>query len=239
MLLADVSEFDIGEPADLCFSGDEHVFEDEDKENVADLGGGRLDFGTGSDTEREGGCQEPVAPVNAGTSLNGDAAFKTQTAPEGVQVGRSPVREDSTYAERQQGASVRRERSLSIPNCNTLTTRISPHGLEKRGIVTNSYLQHPTRTAHVFYSDDVLEVSKRKFSTLKPHEAVAVVDSWASYLNDMEMHKSTEKPSRLFVTTSPTTGVADMLDNVVPDNGILDWNKYGSDLNAFFDAMKN
>ena len=54
---------------------------------------------------------------------------------------------------------------------------------------------------HVIYSDDVVEVTKVKFSSLKPHEAVnaEVIDVWASYLNDMEVLKSTQKPNRLSV----------------------------------------
>ncbi|KAG6424535.1 hypothetical protein SASPL_114953 [Salvia splendens] len=85
---------------------------------------------------------------------------------------------------------------------------------------------------YVVYDDDMVELSKRKFSTLKPHEVVdvGVVDAWAWYLNRMEEEESAKNPRRLFATTSPTTGVADVLDIVVPENGIPDATKYERDL---------
>lgn len=57
------------EPANLCFSGEEHVARDGDSEPVADLGGDGLEFGTGSETGREV-PQEPVAAVEVGTVFN-------------------------------------------------------------------------------------------------------------------------------------------------------------------------
>ena len=55
----------------------------------------------------------------------------------------------------------------------------------------------------------MVELNKKKFSTLKPHEAVdvVIVDAWAGYLNRMEEQKSVQNLRRLFATTSPTVSV--------------------------------
>ncbi|KAG6426945.1 hypothetical protein SASPL_111184 [Salvia splendens] len=244
------------EPSDELFSGDEGVSHEGEREPAANLGGDCGDFMSGSDNGRE-----PLTAVKAGTVVNeenaldvvraiardvdeehdevdiaicsaveavyvlGDAAFETQTDTRGVDMGKFPVRGDAESSD------------------------------------------------HVVYDDDMVELSKRKFSTLKPHEAVdvGVVDAWAWYLNHMEEEKTTQITKRFFATTSPTTfnvverrttwleseavhsfceemdgqfnmdenfdftkydmtGIADVLDIVVPENGIPDASKYATDL---------
>ena len=75
-----MSEFELREPANLCFSGDELVSQDEDRETVADLRGDSLYFITASDTGREVGCKEHVAVAKVGTVINEDNALDVARA---------------------------------------------------------------------------------------------------------------------------------------------------------------
>ena len=67
-----MSEFELREPADLCFSGDELVSQDGDRKTAADLAGNGVDFSTGNDTGREVGYQGPVDVAEVGTVVNED-----------------------------------------------------------------------------------------------------------------------------------------------------------------------
>ncbi|XP_042067130.1 uncharacterized protein LOC121810425 [Salvia splendens] len=148
----------------------------------------------------------------------GDAAFETQTVTGGVDAGKLLVRQDaemnreeSTYAEIQP-APARKLRLTTGRREGSTSTRISPTWTREVRDCYQFLLATPyMRTDHVIYSNDVVEVAKLKFSSLKPNEVVdaEVIDVWASYLNGMEVYKSTLKPSRLFVTTAATS------DNVV------------------------
>ncbi|KAG6416106.1 hypothetical protein SASPL_123530 [Salvia splendens] len=208
----------------------------------------------------------------------GDAAFETQTDTRGVDMGKFPVRgdaeshrEESTFADIQP-APVRKMRLPTGRREGSMSTRISPLWTREERDCYQFLLATPYMD-HVVYDDDMVELSKRKFSTLKPHEAVdvGVVDAWAWYLNHMEEEKTTQITKRLFATTSPTTfnvverrttwleseavhsfceemdgqfnmdgnfdftkydmtGIADVLDIVVPENGIPDASKYATDL---------
>ncbi|KAG6385050.1 hypothetical protein SASPL_153874 [Salvia splendens] len=210
----------------------------------------------------------------------GDAAFETQIVTRGVDKGKLPVcgdaesyREESTFADIQP-APMKKMRLPTGRRHGSMSTRISPLWTREERDCYQFLLATPYMWMdHVVYDDDMVELSKRKFSTLKPHEAVdvGVVDAWAWYLNRMEEEKSTQNPRRLFATTSPTTfnvverrtswveseaahsfceemdgqfnmdgnfdftkydltGVVDVLDIVVPENGIPDATKYGRDL---------
>ncbi|XP_042008541.1 uncharacterized protein LOC121757117 [Salvia splendens] len=229
----------------------------------------------------------------------GDAAFETQTDTRGVDMGKFPVRgdaeshrEESTFPDIQP-APVRKMRLPTGRREGSMSTRISPLWTREKRDCYQFLLATPYMwTDHVVYDDDMVELSKRKFSTLKPHEAVdvGVVDAWAWYLNHMEEEKTTQITKRLFATTSPTTfnvverrttwleseavhsfceemdgqfnmdgnfdftkydmiffpifsnrqyflvcfsfktGIADVLDIVVPENGIPDASKYATDL---------
>ncbi|KAG6401154.1 hypothetical protein SASPL_138000 [Salvia splendens] len=210
----------------------------------------------------------------------GDAAFETQIVTRGVDKGKLPVcgdaesyREESTFADIQP-APVNKMRLPTGRRQGSMSTRISPLWTrEERDCYQFLLATLYMWMDHVVYDDDMVELSKRKFSTLKPHEAVdvGVVDAWAWYLNRMEEEKSTQNPRRLFATKSPTTfnvverrtswveseaahsfceemdgqfnmdgnfdftkydltGVVDVLDIVVPENGIPDATKYGRDL---------
>ncbi|KAG6418539.1 hypothetical protein SASPL_120743 [Salvia splendens] len=117
------------------------------------------------------------------------------------------TREQSTYAEIQP-APARRLRLPTGRREGVASTRISPTWTREERDCYQFLLATPYMwTDHVIYADDVVEVTKKKFSSLKPHEAVdaEVIDVWASYLNGMEVHKPTQKPNRLTVTTAGTT----------------------------------
>ncbi|XP_042020033.1 uncharacterized protein LOC121767774 [Salvia splendens] len=189
-------------------------------------------------------------------------------------------REESTYAEIQPAPA----RKLKLPigrREDSTSTHISRTWTREERDCYQFLLATPYMwTDHVIYSNDVVEVTKLKFSSLKPHEAVdaEVIDVWASHLNGMEVYKSTQKPNRLFVTTVATsdnvverraswekseaastfcdeidgqfngtgtfditqhdlTGVADVLDHVVLENGIPDRAKYERDLDLLRDYL--
>ncbi|KAG6397529.1 hypothetical protein SASPL_143698 [Salvia splendens] len=322
-LLDAADEIDILENGDACHRDSErreetdmldnptNSEEEGEREPAAELGGGCLDFMTGSDIGRE-----PVSAAKAGTVVNkenaldvaraisrdvevehnevdiaicsavdavyvlGDAAFETQIVTRGVDKGKFPVRgdaeshrEENTFPDIQP-APVKKMRLPTEIREGSMSTRISPLWTREERDCYQFLLATPYMwTDYVVYDDDMVELSKRKFSTLKPHEAVdvGVVDAWAWYLNRMEEEKLTQNPTRLFATTSPTTfnvverrtswvqseaahsfceemdgqfnmdgnldftkydltGVADVLDIVVPENGIPDATKYARDL---------
>ncbi|KAL1563430.1 hypothetical protein AAHA92_05898 [Salvia divinorum] len=66
---------------------------------------------------------------------------------------------------------------------------------------TQGQLEH-----QMIYFDKIVGTTKKQFQSLKPHNhvEVSVIDSWASYLNHMEIYKSPASPSRMFLTTGPT-----------------------------------
>ncbi|KAG6427477.1 hypothetical protein SASPL_111722 [Salvia splendens] len=261
-----------------------HDEEDGEREDTADLGGCGLELIAVSDIGKELAVIEPVASAIARDVVSehgavdvavcsaveavlelGDVAFETQT---------DTVDADAYCL---QGEERVQHQCIS-----------AQHGLEKRGIVTNSFLRHPTcgrkkkilltfvvlikvtdvnnlwlkSMDHVIYVDDVVEVTKKKFSSLKPHEAVdaEVIDVWASYLNGMETYNVVERRAswekseaeltfcdeidgqfngagRFDITHYDLTGVADVLDQVVPENGILDRAKYGRDLDLLVSIL--
>ncbi|KAG6435615.1 hypothetical protein SASPL_100489 [Salvia splendens] len=257
-----------------------NVVEDGDKENAADLGGDSLDFSTGSDIGKEVGVKEPVAIAQVGTVVNeenalnvasaiardivsevldvavcsaveavielGDAAFETQIVTGGVDAGKLPVRrdaemnrEESTYAEIQPAPA--RKLRLSTGRREGSTSTLSD--------LNNLWLKSKDR---VIYSDDVVEVTKLKFSSLNPHEAVdaEVIDSD----NVVERRASWEKSEvastfcdeidgqfndtgTFDITQYDLTGVADVLDHVVSENSIPDRAKYGRDLDLLRDYL--
>ncbi|XP_042037748.1 uncharacterized protein LOC121783670 [Salvia splendens] len=338
----DASEYELREPADLFFSGDDMVSQEGDRDNTADFGGCGLDLVDAGDIGREFADKEPVASVQVGTFVNeenaievasanardvasehdavdiavcsaveavlelGDAAFETQVDTVGAEASILPVRRDaemnraqSTYAEIQP-APARRLRLPTRRREGADSKRISPTWTQEEMDCYQFLLATPYMwTDHVIYADEVVEVTKKKFSSLKPHEAVhaEVIDVWASYLNGVGVHKPTQKPRRLFVTTAATTynvversssweksdaeltfcdeiegqfngagtfditrydliffpiysqrhyylvcfslktGVADVLDHVVPENGTPDRAKYGIDLDLLRDCL--
>ncbi|KAG6401151.1 hypothetical protein SASPL_137996 [Salvia splendens] len=166
---------ELREQADLCFSGDGHVSQDGDRETVADLGGDGLDFGTGSDTGRDGGCQEHVAAVEVGTVVNEDNALDHDAA-------------DVTIC-----STV--EAFIELGDA-AFETQIIAYS-QKRGIIINAYQPNMDWTRE-------------------------------------------ERDCYQFLIATPflgVTGDADVLDNVVLENGMPDRSKYGRDLGLLITLM--
>ncbi|KAG6432979.1 hypothetical protein SASPL_104580 [Salvia splendens] len=307
----DASEYELREPADLFFSGDDMVSQEGERDNTGDLGGCGLDLGDAGDIGWEFADIEPVANVQVGTIVNeenaidvasaiardvvsehdavdvavcsaveavlelGDATFETQIDTVGADACILSVRRDAetnraqgTYAEIQPAPA----RRLRLP------TGRREGAASKLTDVNNLWLKCRD---HVIYADVVVEVTKKKFSSLKPHEAVhaEVIDVWASYLNGVGTYNVVERSSsweksdaeltfcdeidgqfngaRTFDITrydlicfpiysqrhyylvcfSLKTGVADVLDHVVLENGTPDRAKYGIDLDLLVSTL--
>ncbi|KAG6405662.1 hypothetical protein SASPL_133254 [Salvia splendens] len=203
------------EPADLCMSGDGLVFEDGDTKNIADLGGDGLDFGTGSEIGREGGCIKVVADVNAETVINQDIAFDLASS-----IARDVVSEHD---------------EVDVAICSSLeaVTELSDVAFE---------------TAHDIYGDDVsYNVVERKTKWEESEAVNTLCEEIDRQFNsngtldftkyDLVFFPIFSNRQYYLVCFSLKTGVADVLDNVVPDKGILDRTKYESDLDLLMDIF--
>ncbi|KAG6389241.1 hypothetical protein SASPL_150704 [Salvia splendens] len=151
---------------------------------------------------------EPVANAQVGTVVNEENAIDVASAIARDVVSEVHVavcsaveavlelemtREQSTYAEIQP-APARRLRLPTGRREGAASTRISSTWTREEMDCYQFLLATPYMD-HVIYADDVVEVTKKKFSSLKPHEAVdaEVIDVWASYLNGMETYNVVER----------------------------------------------
>ncbi|XP_042021254.1 uncharacterized protein LOC121768776 isoform X1 [Salvia splendens] len=152
----DALEYELREPADLFFSGDDVVSHDGERDDTADLGGCGLDLVAAGDIEREFADIEPLANVQVGTVVNEENAIDVASA-----IARDVVSEhdavdvavcSAVEAVLELGDAAFETQidtqgdSDSLPGEESVQhQRVSAHhGLKKRGIVTNSFLRHLT-----------------------------------------------------------------------------------------------
>ncbi|XP_042010222.1 uncharacterized protein LOC121758871 isoform X1 [Salvia splendens] len=181
----DASEYELRDPADLFFSGDDVVSQDWERGDTAVLGGCGLDLIDVSDIGKELAVIEPVASAIARDVVSeqdaidvavcsaveavlelGDVAFETQTDTVGADACILPVhrdaemtREQSTYAEIQP-ALARRLRLPARRREGAASTRISPTWTrEERDCYQFLLATLYMWTDHVIYADDAVEAT--------------------------------------------------------------------------------
>ncbi|XP_042010225.1 uncharacterized protein LOC121758871 isoform X4 [Salvia splendens] len=155
----DASEYELRDPADLFFSGDDVVSQDWERGDTAVLGGCGLDLIDVSDIGKELAVIEPVASAIARDVVSEDAIDVAVCSAVEAVLELEMTREQSTYAEIQP-ALARRLRLPARRREGAASTRISPTWTrEERDCYQFLLATLYMWTDHVIYADDAVEAT--------------------------------------------------------------------------------